>query len=247
VPQTLHVAIADEIREQIRRGALQVGDPLPSESHLCRRWNSSRGPVRQALATLRAEGTITGGRGKPPVVNTAALAQPFDTLLSYTAWVRSIGRVPGQRTLELVSRAADPTTASRLRIDTGAPVVHELRLRFLDGAPAMLERASYIERVGRLLFEFDTDSGSEWTYFQSRGVHMATARHVIDAIGADAEDARHLEVAEGAPLLRQQRTARDSDGEILEYHDDRYLPEVVSFSLENNLDVRTALMRDASN
>lgn len=238
--------IADFLRDQIREGILSVGDPLPSESRLRERWQTSRGPVRQALAALRAEGTISGGRGKPPVVSSSAFAQPFDTLLSYSAWVHSIGREPGQRTLELARRPASALAAARLQIAEGTPVVEELRLRLLDGAPAMLERASYVEHVGRLLFEFDTDSGSEWTYLQSRGVRLATASHIIDAVGADSVDAENLLVAEGTPLLRQQRTARSTEGEIVEYHDDRYLPNLVTFTLENNIDVRTALTRGAS-
>lgn len=237
--------IADSLREQIRLGELPVGAALPSESQLCERWNSSRGPVRQALTALRAEGAIAGGRGKPPVVCVASAGQPFDTLLSYSAWARSIGRTPGQRTLELALRRADQHASSVLQIDEGVPVVQVLRLRYLDGEPAMLERATFVEHVGRRLFDFDCDSGSLWAYLLSQGVHLAAASHVIDALAADAVDSEHLGIAEGAPLLRQQRTARSTTGEALEYHDDRYLPEIVSFTLENNLDARCALTRNA--
>src|SRR5689334_328619 len=149
VTEALHVKIAHDIRERVRIGELAVGAPLPSESQLCGLWKSSRGPVRQALATLRAEGVITGGAGKPP-----AVGQSFDTLLSYSAWAGSIGRVPGQRTLELSLRPADPTDAANLKIDEGRPVVRVLRLRYLDGEPAMLERGTFVEHVGRLLFDF---------------------------------------------------------------------------------------------
>ncbi|RMB82587.1 GntR family transcriptional regulator [Streptomyces shenzhenensis] len=240
---TLHEAIAESVREQIRRGELSVGDALPSEAEFCDRWKASRAPVRQALATLRSEGVITGGRGKPPVVCASSLGQPFDTLLSYSAWVHSIGRTPGQRTLELALRPADEVASANLHVDAGAPVVHVLRLRYLDGEPAMLERSMYVERVGRLLFDFDCDSGSQWTYLQSRGVRFATASHVIDAVAADPVDARNLGVPEGAPLLRQRRTTRDPDGDVLEFHDDRYLPRAVSFTLNNTIDSRSALAR----
>ncbi|KUN02967.1 GntR family transcriptional regulator [Streptomyces yokosukanensis] len=241
----LHEVIAESIREQIRVGELTIGSALPSESQLCERWKSSRGPVRQALATLRAEGVITGGSGKPPVVCTTSIPQPFDSLLSYSAWARAIGRSAGQRTLELALRPADPLVAPKLGIDEGARVVQVLRLRYLDGERAMLERATFVEHVGRLLFDFDCDSGSIWAYLQSRGVNFSTASHIIDAVAADPLDSEHLEVTEGSPLLRQQRTARTADGEVIEYHDDRYLPGMVSFSLENTLDVRTSLMRNA--
>jgi GntR family transcriptional regulator len=68
----------------------------------------------------------------------------------------------------------------------------------------------------------------------------------LNAVGADAVDAAQLQVAEGTPLLRQRRTTRDADGDVIEYHDDRYLPDIVSFTLENTLDMRTALMRNAT-
>jgi GntR family transcriptional regulator len=241
----LHELIADSLREQIRLGELTVGVALPSESQLCERWKSSRGPVRQALATLRSEGLIAGGRGKPPVVSATSVGQPFDTLLSYSAWALSIGRTPGQRTLELALRPADEHAASMLGIDEGVPVVQMLRLRYLDGEPAMLERATFVAHVGRRLFDFDCDSGSLWAYLISQGVQFASATHVIDAVAADSVDAQHLAVDEGAPLLRQQRSTRSADGELIEYHDDRYLPGIVSFTLQNNLDARCALTRNA--
>lgn len=174
-----------------------------------------------------------------------AIGQPFDTLLSYSAWAQSIGRTPGQRTLELTLRPADEQASSSLNIDEGIPVVQILRLRHLDGERAMLERATFVEHVGRLLFDFDCDSGSIWAYLFSRGVRLATASHNIDAVGADPVDATHLEVAEGSPLLRQRRSTRAAGGEIVEFHDDRYLPGMVSFTLENTLDVRSGLVRNA--
>ncbi|ORW29524.1 GntR family transcriptional regulator [Mycobacterium paraense] len=241
----LHEMIADDLRQRIRLGELGVGAALPSESQLCERWDSSRGPVRQALATLRAEGIIAGGRGKPPVVCTASVGQPFDTLLSYSAWAHSIGRTPGQRTLELALRRADQQASAVLQIDEGQPVVEVLRLRYLDGEPAMLERATFVEHVGRRLFNFDCDSGSIWAYLLAQGVQFASAAHVIDAVGADALDSAHLGVPEGAPLLRQRRSTRSTGGEVIEYHDDRYLPGIVSFTLQNTLDSRCALTRNA--
>ncbi|MBE3205619.1 MULTISPECIES: UTRA domain-containing protein [Parafrankia] len=143
-------------------------------------------------------------------------------------------------------RPADEHASTVLNVPPGVPVVQVLRLRYLDGERAMLERGTFVEHVGRHLFDFDTSSGSMWAHLISRRVRFATASHVIDAVAADPVDALHLGVTAGAPLLRQQRTARDPDGEVLEYHDDRYLPAVVSFTLENTFDARCALVRKAA-
>lgn len=239
----LHVAIAESLREQIRSGSLVAGQPVPSEAELCAQWNASRAPVRQAMAALRAEGVISSGRGRRSTVRAEAVGQPFDTLMSYSSWARSLGRVPGQRTVELGLRTADSDAAAALQLDEGSMVVQGLRLRTLDGVPAMLERALYVESVGRLLFEFDSDAGSQWEFLQSRGVVFAAASHVINAVAADAVDAAWLGVPEGSPLLRQRRTTRNAEDEIIEHHDDRYLPTKVVFTLQNTPDIRTPLTR----
>lgn len=242
----LHEQIADDLRRQIHSGDLAVGAPLPSESRLCAQWDTSRGPVRQALGTLRAEGLITGGRGKPPVVRSASLGQPFDTLLSYSAWAHSIGRTPGQHTIELARRRADEATAVELEVSPGEQVVQVLRLRLLDDQRTMLERSTFVDEVGRRLFDFDCDSGSLWAYLQGEGADFQTASHTIDAVAADLVDSENLDVPIGSPLLRQRRWARNSQGVVVEYSDDRYRPDLVSFTLDNALDARTALMRQTT-
>ncbi|MGB4780214.1 GntR family transcriptional regulator [Microbacterium sp.] len=240
---TLHTAIAEDLREQIRDGRLPIGSAVPSESELCVQWNTSRAPVRQALAALRAEGVISGGQGKRATVSSHALRQPFDTLMSYSAWASSVGRKPGQQILELALRPADSLAAEMLQVSEGSLVVEGLRLRLLDDERVMLERATYLESVGRLLFDFDSNSGSQWEFLRTRGVAIASASHTIDAVAADDVDAVHLGVTEGSPLLRQRRLARDAQGTVIEYHDDRYLPAMIAFTLENTPNMRSALGR----
>lgn len=230
----LHEQIAAEVRRQIATGELAVGAQVPSESQLCALWDASRGPVRQALATLRAEGLIGGGRGKPPVVRRQVLSQPFDTFLSFSRWVDGLGRTAGQRTLEVALRPAPAEVADPLHIDEGAPVVQLVRLRLIDDKPTMVERSTFVESAGRLLFDFDCDSGSIYAYLASQGVDITVAHHMIDAVAADQTDSDLLDVPLGAPLLRERRLARGSGGEEIEYSDDRYRPDMISFTIENS-------------
>ncbi|GAA0965403.1 GntR family transcriptional regulator [Acrocarpospora macrocephala] len=240
----LYERIAAEIRHQIASGRLPVGAALPSESQLCEQWGASRGPVRQALAALRAEGIIGGGQGKPPVVRSQAVTQPFETFLSFSRWAHDLGRTPGQRTLEIARRPASPEAAEALRVSEGEPVVELLRLRSLDGTPAMIERTTFIWSVGRLLFDHDCDSGSIFAFLSGQGVDLARGRHVFDAVNADATDSELLEIPPGAALLRERRHTSTTAGEPLEYSDDRYRPDIVSFTIENSQQAaRPALLR----
>jgi GntR family transcriptional regulator len=233
VGQPLHEQIAADLRRRISVGELPVGEPVPSEARLCAQWHGSRAPVRQALATLRAEGLIGGGRGKPPLVRRRSLSQPFDTFLSFSRWARELGHVPGQRTVEIALRSASAEVAEALEIKKGQRVVQLLRLRLLDERPTMIERTTFVERYGRMLFDHDCDAGSIYGYLIGRGLDVGVARHVIDAVGADETDVRLLGVSPGAPLLRERRLARTADSAPFEYSEDRYRPDIVTFAIDN--------------
>lgn len=154
----LHRTIAAELRHRVRSGMLKVGESMPSESQLCDEFSASRGPVRQALATLREEGLISGGQGKRAVILDAVPTQPFESFLSFTRRAELTGYTPGQRLQEIALRRPEPEIAAALQIEPEDLAVQLVRLRLLDGRPAMLERMTYVESVGRPLISADLDS-----------------------------------------------------------------------------------------
>lgn len=239
----MHLRLTDELRGQIQNGRFAEGDSFPSEAELCLATGASRGTVRRALSVLRAEGLITGGRGRAPVVSHAVPSQPFTTFMSFTEWAFATGRVPGQLTREIARRPASEEAAGHLGIAAGEPVVQVLRLRLLDGEPAMVEASTFVHSVGRLLFDFDADSGSIFGFLSDAGIDLHRGRHTIDAVAATASDAALLGVDEGAPLLRERRLTYSSRGEALEYSDDRYVPALANFVIENTRETRAALVR----
>ncbi|QFU88512.1 HTH-type transcriptional repressor YvoA [Amycolatopsis sp. YIM 10] len=239
----LHRTLAAELRRRIREGELAVGDSLPSEAQLCLEFGASRGPVRQALSALREEGLIGGGQGKRAVVLDAVPAQPFETFLSFTRRAELTGHVPGQRLHEIALRRPEPAIAAALGVEPETHVVQLIRLRLLDGRPAMLERMNYTEPVGRPLLEADLNAGSIYALLLARGVDLHSARHTFDAVAADALDAELLEVPEGAPLLRERRMTADSAGTPLEWSEDRYRPDLATVTVTNTRSSRPTANR----
>jgi GntR family transcriptional regulator len=242
-PAPLHGRISADIRAAIASGELPVGSSLPSEAELCRRHAVSRGTVRQAIAALRAEGLLAGGRGRPPRVVGGVPSQPLESFQSFSAWAHASGRVPGQRTAEVARRPASAALATALGIEAGEPVVELLRTRLLDGVPVMIERTAFVMDVGRHLLDFDPDSGSIYAHLTACGADLHSARHTFDAVAATQEDAHLLGTAPGAPLLREQRTAYSSGGRALEFSDERYLPGQVTFTVENTMESRPTVLR----
>ena len=233
-PRALHQQIADELRRQIEAGELRPGDPLPSENALMRRYGVSRGTVRQARAALRADGTIGGSQGRPLAVRGAALTQPLGELISFSAWVRSVGRQPSGRVVEFGPRPADDAAAATLGLKPGEMVVRLVRVRFADDEPLMIERTVFPPAIGELLTGIDLDQRSIYAELARHGIVVASARHLISALPAGADDARLLRVAPRAALLRVQRQAFSPSGEPLEWSDDRYRGDRVNFAIENS-------------
>lgn len=228
-----HEHVAAELRRRIRARDYAIGQPLPAESALCAEFDVSRGPVRQALATLKNEGLIRVSRGKPAVVRSHESTQTLDTFTPFTEWAQRAGRTAGSRTIEVARRRASENTVETLGLTAGDFVVEVLRVRLLDGEPAMIERSTFIDSVGSLLFDFDTDSGSMTDYLAGRGVYFESMEHVLDAVAAGPDDAANLGIAPGSPLLRERRVSRDQHGVVFECADDRYRPDMVAFSIVN--------------
>lgn len=228
--EAVYTQIADELRSQIQAGILRPGDDVPTEAELADRWRTSRGPIRNALATLKSEGLIDTGRGRPARVVSQKASQAVDVSVPFTRWARELGVEPGAQTQELSLRRAGDR-AELLGVSPDDIIVSVVRLRLLDGRPTMLERLFFTEPVGRALFAVDTDAISITEYLGSLGHPIVGLQHQIDAVAADEQDAALLQVPQGTPILRLSRISRDADGRIFEASEDRYLSEVVRFTV----------------
>lgn len=244
--QPLHAQLYDAMFQRIRTGAWRPGDRVPSEKSLVAEFGTSRGPVRQALASLRAEGMIIGGRGAPPRVQRPVPSQSFGSFLSFTEWANASGFTPGQRVIEAARRPATEDVALHLGVRPDDPIVEIVRLRTLDGAPALLERSAFPYDVGLSLLTADLDAGSIYRHLAERQIVPVRARHVIDAVAAHALDAEWLRVAPGSPLLRARRVSYDQRGSVIEFADDRHLPRMTTFVIENTAEHRTPLVREST-
>jgi len=76
--------VSDQLRQAILAGDFQPGDKLPSEAGLTQRFDVSRTVIREAIASLRADGLVEARHGVGVFVLTNQMAgtlllQPTDT------------------------------------------------------------------------------------------------------------------------------------------------------------------------
>ncbi|MGC5015108.1 winged helix-turn-helix domain-containing protein [Streptosporangium sp. DT93] len=87
-----YLQIADDLRDQIRRGSLAPGDPLPSTTQLATAYDASLSVVKLAVGVLRNEGLVIGQQGKGVFVRDDAAPAPpaSDDLTEIRATIRDL-------------------------------------------------------------------------------------------------------------------------------------------------------------
>lgn len=66
--QSIAVRIADDLRIKIEQGGLRAGDSLPTLHEIMRDYETSMASARAAVALLKQQGLVVGGRGVAPRV-----------------------------------------------------------------------------------------------------------------------------------------------------------------------------------
>ncbi|WP_033321814.1 GntR family transcriptional regulator [Streptomyces yerevanensis] len=240
-----HEEIAEELRRAIDREEYTVGSRLPTETDLAARYEVSRGTVRQAVAALTSEGLIGSRQGARRVVLASRRSQTFEELRSFAQWARAMGREATGHVVSSTYRPATPEDCVRLQLTVGTQVLHVLRVRGLDGEPVLLERTVYADWISPAVERVEPDCPSvTQRLYEDTGLVFAYGEHVIDAVAAGAQDADLLGIRRTSPLLRVRRVTTTREGRPVEWSDDRYRSDAVTFSVHNSI-ANNALARRA--
>lgn len=150
---------------------------------------------------------------------------------SFAQWARSRRMTPGGLVVRQERAPATTVDASVLRMRAGDDVLRVTRVRTLDGRPVMVERTTYPPRVAQVIEALAPDEPSVMTAMQDAGITMAFGTHRIDTIAASSEDAELLGLRRSTRLLRLRRETKTQDGSPIEYGDDRYAPDTITFEV----------------
>lgn len=231
-----HEEIAEALRRAIDREEYTVGSLLPAETELAAQYAVSRGTVRQAVASLTAEGLIGSRQGARRVVLAGSRSQSFAELRSFAQWARAMGREATGHVVTQERRPATTEDTVRLQLRENTTVLHVLRVRGLDGEPVLLERTVYADWISPAVEAIEPDCPSvTQRLYEDTGLVFAYGEHVIDAVAAGAQDADLLDVRRTSPLLRVRRVTTTREGRPVEWSDDRYRSDAVSFSVHNSI------------
>ncbi len=235
--RSLAARAAEDLRTAIRDGLLGVEGRLPSEPTLAAELRVSRATLRHAISILEEEGLVSRrqGTGTFVVEQVRQLRNNLNANFGVTDLIEAAGWEPGTRSFSISETVADRVTAARLGVPPRSHVVEVRRVRLADDRPVaftvdvtpsvlLKDHGLDVESLEGLL----ADRQSLYRVLEDRGVVVHHGVATIRPAVASPEQARLLDLADGALLLLLDQVDYTADGEAVVLSEEFHVADVLS-------------------
>ena len=224
----LYYQIMRNLKEQIVSGKLGPGDRMPSEAEHTRRFGVSRVVIRQALRILEEQGLIVRVKGKGTFVSEAVAEDAAPRISGSLEDLIHMGADTTIRVVEFRLVKATADLAEVFGVKDGDDLFNVQRIRLVGGRPLAVLVNHLPYGIGATIPLSDLTGEPLIVLIEKRaGVRIEWASQVFQAVAADEEMARLLEVDILTPLLKLTLTVYSTDGMVADlahvfYRSDRY-------------------------
>lgn len=216
-PVPIYHQLEELVKNQIDSGQLQPDQAIPSEREFAEQYQISRMTVRQALTNLVNEGFLYRKKGTGTFVNKRKVEQVLQGLTSFTEDMIERGFTPSSEILSYTKVPASRSVALHLEIGQEEPVLQIERIRLADGVPMALETTYMPFDLAKDLTKEQAED-SIYRYIEEKlSLTIDEARQELEAVVANADDAKYLHIEQGSPVLRIMRITYLEDGTPFEY------------------------------
>ena len=205
-------SISQTLETEISARHYGPGDQLPTEAALSARFDVNRHTVRRALAEMAERGIVQSRRVSGVYVSENPATYPISKRVRFHQNIKAAGQFPQKRVLRLETRAADAKEAEALRISKGDALHVYEGLSLAEGKPIAWFQSLFPAERFAALPEILNEVSSVTEALRRCGVDDYTrAETRLTAVAATSVQAVHLQVREGAPLLRSTALNVDPD------------------------------------
>lgn len=217
---SLYLKIAEELKEEIESYNYKLGDLLPTELELERRFKTSRTTIRNAISILEKEGYVKRKQGKGTVIQDIKPAQNLNYITSFTETLEARGiRV---ETGGLTVRKITPSfkVISALNISKNDEVYLIQRTRIADGIPiAFMNNYIIASVVPNLEKKIEQLKKTGLYQFLEREYNLKLDRAIekFNVYVSGPLESEILQLTEKIPLFHSIRTTFLDNGKAFEY------------------------------
>jgi GntR family transcriptional regulator len=218
------------ILKKIDNKEYEPGAKIPTEAELIEQFSVSRMTVNRALSALRNKGYIYSIRGKGTFVKREAVQKKLNVLTSFTEEMKSRGITPITKTLEFAYTSMGfEEEKEKLGLRQSDSVYKVIRVRYNGDLPLALDVTLLNEKVIGPM-EFSQMGSSLYEYIEKEaGIQIDYSLQRIKAVKADEFISRHLEIAEGEPVLLVSNVTYDTENRPFEMVHTYYVHDAYEF------------------
>ena len=242
--RSLYKQIKEAIKDQITKGELKDGDRVPSERELCALFGVSRITVRQAINEAVQEGFLYTLQGKGTFIASNSelkINQGLVRVTSFSDTMQSRGLTAQTKILSYGIQQADFALSKILDIQITQEVLN-MNLLGIANKQVMVFYESYFEAgLGKKMLERARDMAAEEAAFSSTDLysHMDVSPAFVDqtfeAITADKDMAKLMDIHEGYPLFLISSIMYTRDDSPLEYRKSFYRADKYKFHIKRQV------------
>jgi GntR family transcriptional regulator len=247
VPAPVHLRIADDIRVKIETGELHPGDPLPTLHELAGRWSCSITSARGAIALLRSQGLVSGGRGQPLRVRVKPRMVIRDSRRHQAEKDLAVASLEERRRhgeaeddlgeplraldfhCEYRRVPADDDLAAVFGIEPGTELLRKMyETRDKSGWTRRAYSVAWVPvsllapNPALLSDDCEPWPGGAQNQFRSLGIEIAEVVDEVRGIMPTTVDVQRWDLEPGVPLLLVRRISIDTDKRVVEVSDAQY-------------------------
>ena len=218
-----YLRIKKELIDEIMTGTRAVHSRLPSEDELCKRFNVSRGTVRQALSELSNDGYIYKVHGKGTFVKAHEYEHSIDTsrFVSFLDDLIEKGVQPSVEVLGVCREKPSECVASYLDVSSEEESVFTVRRRRAVGEKIIMYSENHLPCY---IYPNMLDDGNDYislyaTLNLKQNIRVDKGMRMMQAMGAPAHIARIMEIKPGAPVMYVQQIVYDKQDRCVDCAD----------------------------
>jgi GntR family transcriptional regulator len=229
-PGSRYSTLARTLIADIEAGRYRVGEKIPTEAELQKRFGASRHTIREALRELKNQGMLVAHPGIGTVVRSRSAGARFGYGVSSLQELIQFTHATRMRVMSRREIVADRELAARFGCKTGQHWHEASVLCFAPRETLPLGRMSiYVREEHKDVI--DGISRSEVPIFKmlerDHGVRLVEVRQEIVAVTLDAATGRSLKAPAGTPALQITRLYFDPGEQVVmvsfgQYPSDRF-------------------------
>lgn len=215
---SLYLQIKDIFKNKIMSEELNLGDKIPSEIEIQKKFNVSRITARQAILELEKEGMVKRGRGKGTfVIWQKGIEEDLSHIKSFTEEMISKNRVPGTKSLTINKVFVTDKIAKEFGMDHKEEMYCVKRVRTADDV-RLVYFISYFPLSTNLPMDPSVYKESIYEMLDYTGAGIpAKIEEKISAVMPDEEVCTALNIASSQPVLLRERISFSEKGELMEF------------------------------